>query len=284
MNDDMKGISEKLDVLQREITDLRKLVGPFGVPMPGDQILVQTIHGTKYLIDAHDLIMTPHMIIYRQWEAELSQFTLSRINRDTHFVDVGANFGYFTCLAGSAIGTSGSGRVIAIEPNPKLVRLMRANCLINWSMSPIDIHQVAMGDVEKLVQLWIPASKAANASLTTLSGDAESIDVALRPLDAIIPPGFRVDLLKIDVEGHEAGVLRGAQRVISDSPDITIIMEWSLCQMVNAGITSSVMVMLLRDLGLKTYRVPALGEDHYQIFPYEELVNTGYANIILRQA
>lgn len=284
MNDDLKIIEGKLDELQFAIGELRKLVGPFGVPMPGDQMLVQSIYGIKYLIDAHDLIMAPQLIVYRQWEADLSKYVLSRVHKNTNFVDVGANFGYFACLAAGTIGVSGSGRVIAIEPNPKLARLLRANCTINWSMCPVDIHQAAVGETEKLVQLWIPLSKAANASLTSLSGDAEAIDVALKPLDALVPQGMQVDFLKIDVEGHEAGVLKGAHRVLSESPNITIIMEWSSSQMTAAGTTPADMVAFLIDLGLKAYRVPQSSDDRQNEYAYPELAGVAYDNIILRHA
>src|ERR1700759_5244650 len=103
---------------------MRQLIGPFGLSFPNEEILVQTLHGTKYFIDANDLVMTPQLVVYRQWESDLSAFFIRSLTPDTSFVDIGANFGYFTCLAGSRIGTTGRGRVIAVEPNPHMYRLL----------------------------------------------------------------------------------------------------------------------------------------------------------------
>ncbi len=56
-----------------------------------------------------------------------------------------------------------------------------------------------------------------------------------------------VDVLKIDVEGHELGVLKGARAMIERSPDLHIIMEWSRPQMLLAGIDPAEIIALLKD-------------------------------------
>ncbi|HZX25968.1 MAG TPA: hypothetical protein VFF16_02780, partial [Telluria sp.] len=128
-------ISKRIESLERSVRDIRQLVGPFGVNFPNNEILVQTIHGTKYFIDANDLVMTPQLVVYRQWESDLSSFFLRSVTAETVFLDVGANFGYFTCLAASKIGTTGKGRVISVEPNPRMLDMLRRNSKINWSMA-----------------------------------------------------------------------------------------------------------------------------------------------------
>ncbi len=65
-------------------------------------------------------------------------------------------------------------------------------------------------------------------------------------LDNIIPEDVAVDVLKIDVEGHELGVLKGARAPIERSPDLHIIMEWSRPQMLLAGIDPAEILELLK--------------------------------------
>src|SRR5262249_19778414 len=117
-------LSSKIAELQRTCTEIRALVGPFGLPWPDDTVLVQRLHAVKYFIDGNDLVMAPHLVIYRQWESDLTDFFLQLVTPQTIFVDVGANFGYFACLLASRIGCVSSGRVIAIEANPKMVELL----------------------------------------------------------------------------------------------------------------------------------------------------------------
>ena len=270
--------------LTRLVEDVRRLTGPFGVPMPNGRILVQSIHNIKYLIDARDLVMAPQLIVYRQWEPELTALFTNLLTPSSVFVDVGANFGYFTCLAGSWIGRSGVGRVFAVEPNPALLDLLHANAAINWSMSPIEIFAGAAGPEVGRAMLSIPADGAANASLSVSAGgpDVSTVEVDLRPLDSIVPEGVAVDLLKIDVEGHEMGVLLGARRVVAESPYIKVILEWSLGQMAAAGYRGEDLLALIEDLGLTAFEVPADGRSSgWQRLTPAGLLALDYGNILL---
>ena len=279
-------MAEQVSAIDRRTLETRALVGPFGVPMPEDRMLVQTLHGLKYLIDPRDLIMAPQLIVYRQWEPDLSALFDKLLTPESVVVDVGANFGYFTCLAGARIGTAGSGRVFAVEANPEMVRLLHANLAINWSMCPVDVFAVAAGEKAGRVRLSQPVDRAANASLTPSDeADALSFEIQMKPLDALVPKTLAVDLLKIDVEGHEAGVLKGARKLLARSPNVTVVMEWSRPQMAEAGCSAAEMSALIADLGLAAWTAPADGlVANARPLSAEALANISYANILLRRA
>ena len=117
------------------------------------------------------------------------------------FIDVGANIGLHTIVAASIVGPTG--RVISIEPHPRTAAWMRSNLQLN-GMEWVDFHQVALG------------RESTRAGLTSLRQDdqnylrQEGHDVAVRPLDEIVPADLDVDLIKLDVEGYEPAVLAGA--------------------------------------------------------------------------
>jgi FkbM family methyltransferase len=273
--------NSRLEKIDASLEDIRRLVGPFAVPMPNDTMLVQTLHGVKYLIDPKDLIMAPQLIVYRQWEADLTEYFLSIFTPDTQFVDVGANFGYFTCLAGSRIGTSGQGKIVAFEPNPHLFKLLQSNCTINWSMSPISTRQAAVAQEAGELDLWIPEDRAANASLSAAAG-GKPFKVEVVTLDSAIGDSIQIDLLKIDVEGHEAGVLLGAKQLIKRSKNIHIVMEWSQIQMQQAGISSETMSNIFDELGLVAYHLPKTKKATHIPFDRIELIGTPYTNLLLK--
>jgi FkbM family methyltransferase len=267
-----------------ELQSVRQLVGPFAASLPDGSLLCQTIHGTKYFVDPDDLVMTPHMIIYRQWEAELSRLVRQLCTPDTVFVDVGANFGYFTCLAGTLIGTGGRGKVFAFEPNPKLVGLLRRNAEINWSMAPIEIHPAAVANFNGTARLWVPGQHGANATLTGLENlaSADSVEVDVVRLDDVLPADVTVDLLKIDVEGHELDVLLGAKEVIARSPKIRIVMEWSVPQIHDAGIDPAAIVRALA--GFTCRNAEAMDDPNAERHGPEWLLSQSYANAFLERA
>lgn len=230
-------LERTLDLVLAKVGEVRQLVGPFSSAFPDGSILTQTIYNLKYFIDPDDLIIAPQMIIYRQWEADVSQAFHQLCRDDTVFIDVGANFGYFTVLGASIISNRGTGRVFAFEPNPKLAELVLRNVEINWSMAPVAFHQAAVTDAPGEVQLFIPKGHGANASLSRPDKiESLAVTVPAVRLDDAIPADIPIDLMKIDVEGHELAVLRGARGIISRSPNLHLIMEWSRQQMLEAGI------------------------------------------------
>jgi FkbM family methyltransferase len=278
----LEAVETRLEALQAISAETRQLLGTSATAMPDGRMLVQTLHGVKFLIDPADRIMAAQMVVYRQWEPELSSFFRHLVTPASVVVDVGANFGYFTCLSGALIGAGGSGRVIAIEPNPAMVELIHANGEINWSMAPIEIIEAAAGAEAGSAVLNVHPQRAANASLTP--GEGEAVEVRLVRIDDIVPDGLAVDLMKIDVEGHEAGVLLGARRTIGASPEITLVVEWSLGQMTAAGTEPERMLALFDELELEPFALrPRPDFSHATRLAPETLLRIPYDNIVLRR-
>jgi FkbM family methyltransferase len=283
-------IEARTQVIEQYAAETRRLVGPWAVTLADGKLLVHTLHSLLMIVDSTDLIITPQLVVYRQWEPDLSQLLWNSCRSDTVFVDVGANIGYFTVLAGSRIHAGGQGRVIAIEPNPECCALIERNLVINWSMCPIELHKIAVGSQSGEVWLSSPNDRAANAHL---SFDEEEISgerrfrVPMQALDAVVPEGLAVDILKIDVEGHELSVFHGANRVITQSPNIKIIMEWSQKQMEEAGVSVQALQYKLKSLGLVARRLPSsktlndITLENSPLIPFDELSRMAYDNILL---
>jgi FkbM family methyltransferase len=133
--------------------------------------------------------------------AELQRVVASLAPGDT-FVDVGANFGLFSMYGAKAVGPTG--RVIAIEPNPKLVERLRFNVAAN-GFSHVSIAPVAVGAEPGAATLHIPSTEQDRASLLPVRGQDAAQSVAVEPLAAVLAEhaARSIDLLKIDIEGYE---------------------------------------------------------------------------------
>ena len=119
-------------------------------------------------------------------------------------VDVGANIGTETLTASALVGETG--RVFAIEPQPRIFSFLQQNIALNGFTNVVPL-QFAVSDVEGVVTL---AEGLLDTSNMVVAGGGQ--EVPARPLDRILEPyaPARVDLLKIDVEGFEYDVLRSA--------------------------------------------------------------------------
>jgi hypothetical protein len=130
----------------------------------------------------------------------------------------------------------------------------------------------------------VPENRLANAHLEAASGDQNAAAVPIRRLDELLATVPRVDLLKIDVEGHERSVLQGAADIIKRSPGIRVIMEWSIEQMRAADTSADAMLDAIACLKLAACKLPAsLHEFKLEELAYsrDELQATPYANILL---
>jgi len=123
-------------------------------------------------------------------------------------VDVGANAGYYSLFAASRVGPGG--RVYAFEPGVSSCELLRQSAVHN-RFSNIEVHECAASDVEGLVGFGMDDS---NGRISHERVDASPLRVRAVTLDRALAAVPRVDVVKIDVEGAEARVLRGMRGIV----------------------------------------------------------------------
>lgn len=126
-----------------------------------------------------------------------------------HVLDLGANIGYYTLLSARAVGPEG--RVLALEPDPGNLDLLERNVELNGFEDRVEILAVAASDRKGTARL--AAGDAANLRRIDAAGTVEVETVSLDDLLAGRP---RVDLLRMDVEGHEVQVLDGMDGTVED--------------------------------------------------------------------
>ncbi len=140
-------------------------------------------------------------------------------------VDVGANLGYFSILMSQIVGKRG--RIIAFEPMPDTVQILRENIAVN-RLENVIVIEAAASDKSGSVQLLSGAServtKTASMVGYRLEGPARTTLARSLRLDDYFAGSTRFpDLIKIDVEGAELIVLKGARETIARSSPTLIV-------------------------------------------------------------
>lgn len=195
------------------------------------------------------------------------------------FIDIGANHGSFSIFASQIVGAEGM--VIAVEPQPRLAALLRRT--LRGGGSPHAVWQVALGDKTGKINLYKPMSTSAMGGIYkefSSEENSEQIKVPLRKLDDIIDtseyPGRIV--IKIDAEGGEHDLLKGARKVLSENnPPLILEINPKSLGLIKNGIKK--LKRKLVSIGYEVYsRVDGAGEEE----KIDELKADRQKNIIVK--
>ncbi|MCX5951909.1 MAG: FkbM family methyltransferase [Cyanobacteria bacterium] len=203
-------------------------------------------------------------------EADVYDEIIARLPGGGLFVDVGANVGLHTILAAFHMGQRG--RVLAVEPVPANLELLRKNLQLNGLLDRCQIFPFALTETGDLsIRMSVEPGLSPAASISQTSRNTEnSISVATKTLDDICEAAEKIpDLIKIDVEGAEHEVLKGARRTLTEGPDLLI--EVHRYALPDIGSSEEALTEYLLTFGYRQIRLPQdksskLGGYHHSIF------------------
>ena len=173
-------------------------------------------------------------------------FLLHLLRPGDHFLDVGANVGSYTVLAGGLIGA----RVTAVEPVLTTFVHLQRNAALN-----------GLGDRARCCQLGL----SGQAGTLRFSMDLDTMNHVLakgeqRP--AVEVPVMRLDdlvgedvptLIKIDVEGYEAAVIQGADATLANPQVLAVIMEIGVTSARRYGVNLTELFQRMRQAGFAAF-------------------------------
>lgn len=198
-------------------------------------ICAQTVHGLKIFLHGEDVSITPQIALNGTYEFREERFINRVVDRGDWVIDVGANVGIMTLVAAQKVRPCG--RVFAYEPNPLVANLLKKSLVLNWFHDRVVLREKGIGSRPGRLQLRFSKGLLGGATLASedpqasfdgavsLVSDEESIDVEVTTLDADFPVDLPIRLLKIDAEGFEHEVLRGARRLFEQQCVDILMME-----------------------------------------------------------
>ena len=190
--------------------------------------LVRLSSGEYICVDTNSLDSTDYLLGW-EMEADFLPVFRSFLRPESVVLDIGANFGLYT--ATSATFVKNHGRVYSFEANPHTFGLLRrtlyANRLTQHS-NVIAVNALVGDGAGPRILHYLPQFLG-GATLTDIGqwgAEKRSVELDMIMIDEFLPKDLVVDLVKIDVEGHEPFVIRGMQQTIRRSPTIRIFVEF----------------------------------------------------------
>lgn len=158
------------------------------------------------------------------YDLAVSEILWRLIEPGDFVLDVGANIGYTANLSSHRAGSTG--KVWAFEPNPMLLSRLTKN-LQYLKYQNTTLFPLALSNFNGKGFLVLPEIYSINEGVAFIgsSNDVNTVNVELRKLDDLLPDGTFISVLKIDVEGHELSVFKGAQKALDKKLINNIIFE-----------------------------------------------------------
>ena len=233
-----------------------------------NQALVRMVSGDLIYVDPQDETVSANLIAHGHWEKNVTKVVRDLVRPGATVVEVGANLGYYTLLMARRVGDAG--KIYSFEANPQMANLTRKSVNLNGLANRVELINKAASDQVGSLAFMISRQYAGSGHLQVpqsyIATDQTTLTVETQPLDDL--PIERADVIRLDAEGSEPLILRGATRLLA-YPDVVVCMEWSPIQMCCRASVPE-LVEWLSGLGFRFWRVEADGslqELHHRLLP-----------------
>lgn len=204
-------------------------------------VLARIQNGRRIYLDIRDASLAAGLALGDEWEPHVARVLKDMAKPGDTFFDVGANVGYHSLLLRDVV-MAGDGQMHLFEPNPNIFRLLQRSIHANAFWRGTFVRCLALSDSDGQAKLtvyedfWgggrLQDPEDLNSSQNPWSASAvirEQFDVRLTTVDAYCAEqGIdHIDLMKIDVEGHEDSVFAGMSRMLDQSPALSVVMEFT---------------------------------------------------------
>jgi FkbM family methyltransferase len=216
---------------------------------PKPSIRKVTRHGINYELDIGDFL---DWHVYYGLDEGNKHFLYELAKAGDVVLDVGANFGETVFMLSQKVGSAG--RVFAFEPDPMNYEKLKKNEMLN-SFSQLSCYQLAVSDEARTYSLYRLSERNPAGNRILAESGPNSVQVSAVRLDDFLKENSvsRVALIKIDVEGFESHVLRGATKTLKEFRP-TLFIELDDLNLREQGDSAADLVRFLEGFSYRIFR------------------------------
>ena len=165
----------------------------------GKRLVVKNFFGYKFLLDLGIPGISKVIFIYGIREVLDTDLVLQELSANMNVLDIGGNIGYYALLEASKIKT---GKIYAVERDPRNLVLLRKNIAINNLSDKVIIYPYALGNKNEKCKLYLAKEPNLNTVLSGTAGnrlEAKYIETNMVKVDDF-EHIYDVDFIRMDVE------------------------------------------------------------------------------------
>ncbi len=187
--------------------------------------------------------------IYTDFEPTTLSVISKHLKEGDVFLDIGANFGFFSVLAASIV--KNDGKFFSIEAHPGILPKLEDN-LKNFSN--VTVIGAAVGAKSGVTEFHMTEDFVnSGVASNPFNQESQKISIPIDTIDNLLSQHGnskgKVDFIKCDVQGDEVAVLEGCRKLIEQNDNLKMIVEWAPAWMENAGYNSEKFPSFLNSLG-----------------------------------
>ena len=218
-------------------------------------VFAETDHGFGIYVDSKDRAISQTIIGSTTYEPHVTAVLKRELREDHVFLDIGANMGWYTLLAASILRR---GKVIAVEPMYSNVQLLYQSLIVNEFRNVL-VFPYAATDQSAVFQVSFDRTNA----YVRVADDVNYTHRYVQgvKLDDLLGQEPKIDIVKIDIEGHEPFALKGMEGLIRKHRPILVSEYHPKAMRVHSNLDPSNYLQAILDLGYQLSVIDPQGQE-----------------------
>jgi len=187
----------------------------------GNRFFCRPVFDYKLIVDGTDPGISKELRIYGCRELEHRYILMNILKKGMTVWDLGANIGYYAIMEARLVGDTG--KVYAVEPSPTNIDLLRKNITLNRCDGLIELTPVGISNRNGEAEFYLSEMSNVNTFHPDVQGggravhlSGKSIRVPIQDVETFIQGKRPVDLVRMDIEGHEVEVFESILHAVAN--------------------------------------------------------------------
>ena len=170
-------------------------------------------NGIAFNISKNKTSVSKSLVFQSNYEFNETNLVKKVIKPGWTVIDVGANFGWYSIHFSQLVGQNG--KVFVFEPVPETYEELNSNIKLNSSQN-IKVFNFALGNKDGSISFGVPAFDGGSGASSEFLKYSKRIRTTMRQLDDVMKEQNinKVDFIKVDIEGGELNMLKGAEKLL----------------------------------------------------------------------